>query len=106
MTLGRVNPDFRLEDQGITGLGTVHYNLIGPALVEAALKNGEATLGLGGALLVSTGKFTGRSPKDKFIVRSATTEDTVWWENNGAMEPAKFDTLYDDMIAWLRGRDV
>jgi len=106
MTRGRVNPNFRLEDQGITGLGTVHYNLIEPALVEAALKNGEATLGQGGALLVSTGKFTGRSPGDKFIVRSASTENTVWWENNGAMEPAKFDALYDDMIAWLKGRDV
>ncbi|HAW46000.1 MAG TPA: phosphoenolpyruvate carboxykinase (ATP) [Roseovarius sp.] len=106
MTLGRVNPNFRLEDQGITGLGTVHYNLIEPALIEAALKNGEGTLGRGGAFLVSTGKFTGRSPKDKFVVRSATTEDTIWWDNNGAMEPAKFDALYDDMLAWLAGRDV
>ncbi|MGR3518490.1 MAG: phosphoenolpyruvate carboxykinase (ATP), partial [Roseovarius sp.] len=101
MTLGRVNPNFRLEDQGITGLGTVHYNLIEPALIEAALKNGEGTLGRGGAFLVSTGKFTGRSPKDKFVVRSAATEDTIWWDNNGAMEPAKFDALYDDMLAWL-----
>ena len=63
MTIGRVNPNFRLEDQGITGLGTVHYNLIEPALIEAALKNGEGTLGIGGALLVSTGAFTGRSPQ-------------------------------------------
>ncbi|PKQ11302.1 MAG: phosphoenolpyruvate carboxykinase (ATP) [Alphaproteobacteria bacterium HGW-Alphaproteobacteria-1] len=106
MTIDRVNPDFRLEDQGITGLGRVHYNLLEPALIEAAIRRGEGTLGLGGALLVSTGKFTGRSPKDKFIVRSDSTESTVWWENNGAMDPAKFDTLHDDMIAWLAGREV
>ncbi|MBC7132552.1 MAG: phosphoenolpyruvate carboxykinase [Roseovarius sp.] len=106
MTIGRVNPEFRLEDQGITGLGKVHYNLLEPALIEAALKRGEGTLGLGGALLVSTGKFTGRSPKDKFIVRSDATEDTVWWENNGAMSPEHFETLYADMLDYLQGREV
>ncbi len=63
MTLGRVNPQFRLEDQGINGLGNVYYNFIEPALVEAALKNNEGTLGQGGTFLVTTGKFTGRSPK-------------------------------------------
>ena len=106
MTIGRVNPNFRLEDQGITGLGTVHYNLIEPALIEAALKNGEGTLGIGGALLVSTGAFTGRSPKDKFVTRSAATEDSVWWENNGALTPDNFAALYDDMLAYLKGREV
>jgi len=106
MTIGRVNPNFRLEDQGITGLGTVHYNLIEPALIEAALKNGEGTLGIGGALLVSTGAFTGRSPKDKFVTRSAATEDSVWWENNGALTPDNFAALHDDMLAYLKGREV
>ncbi len=106
MTIGRVNPNFRLEDQGITGLGTVHYNLIEPALIQAAIRRGEGTLGLGGALLVSTGKFTGRSPKDKYIVRSDTTENTVWWDNNGAMSPAHFDALYDDMLDYLKGREA
>ncbi|MTJ03817.1 MAG: phosphoenolpyruvate carboxykinase [Sediminimonas qiaohouensis] len=105
MTFGRVNPQFRLEDQGIEGLGNVYYNLLEPALVEAALKNGEATLGKGGALLVSTGKFTGRSPKDKHIVKSASVEDTVWWENNAPMSPEGFDALYADMIEHMKGRD-
>ncbi|MFN4101640.1 MAG: phosphoenolpyruvate carboxykinase (ATP), partial [Pararhodobacter sp.] len=68
MTAGRVNPNHRLEDQGISGLGSVAYNLIEPALVEAAVKRGEGTLGKGGAFLVATGQFTGRSPKDKFVV--------------------------------------
>ena len=102
MTIGRVNPDFRLEHQGITGLGTVHYNLLEPALIEAALKRGEGRLGLGGAFLVSTGKFTGRSPRDKHIVRTPSVENAIWWENNAAMSPAGFDALHADMLAYMK----
>ncbi len=105
MTAGRVNPKQRLEDQGITGLGSVAYNLIEPALVQAALQRGEGTLGQGGAFLVSTGQFTGRSPKDKHVVRTPSVENTIWWENNRPMEPAAFDRLYDDMLAHMKGGD-
>ena len=101
MTEGRVNPSFRLEDQ-ISGLGTVFYNLLEPALVEAALTRGEGTLGQGGTLLVTTGKFTGRSPKDKHLVKSASIADKIWWENNAAMSEAGFDALYQDMLAHMR----
>jgi len=106
MRFGRVNPQFRLEDQGISGIGNVYYNLPEPALIEAALKNSEGTLGNGGALLVSTGKFTGRSPKDKHVVMSDTTRDTIWWDNNAAMVPDAFDRLYADMIDYMKARDV
>ena len=97
MTAGRVNPRFRLEDQGILGLGKVHYNLMEPALVAASVQRGEGELGQGGTLLVSTGEFTGRSPKDKFTVRTPTTENTIWWDNNLAMSPEHFDQLHKDM---------
>jgi phosphoenolpyruvate carboxykinase (ATP) len=102
---GRVNPNKRLEDQGITGLGSVSYNLIEPALVEAALKRGEGTLGKGGSFLVTTGQFTGRSPKDKHVVRTPSVENTIWWENNRPMAPDAFDRLYEDMLAHMKGRD-
>ena len=105
MTFGRVNPEFRLEDQGIEGLGNVYYNLMEPALIEAALKRGEGTLGKGGAFLVTTGKYTGRSPKDKFIVRTPSVEDSIWWENNAPMEPAAFDQLHADMLEHMKGGD-
>jgi phosphoenolpyruvate carboxykinase (ATP) len=105
MTIGRVNPAHRLEDQGITGLGTVHYNLIEPAIVEAAVARGEGRLGLGGVFLCSTGKFTGRSPKDKFVVRTPSVEKNIWWENNAPMTPDAFDRLYADMLAHMQGRD-
>ncbi|QRF65159.1 phosphoenolpyruvate carboxykinase [Ponticoccus alexandrii] len=106
MASGRVNPNFRLEDQGIEGLGNVYYNLMEPALIEAALKRGEGTLGKGGAFLVTTGKYTGRSPQDKFVVRTPSVEDTIWWENNQPMDPDAFDRLYDDMIAHMKGKDL
>ena len=105
MTEGRVNPAMRLEHQGISGLGRVYYNQIEPALVNAAVQRGEGTLGLGGAFLCETGRFTGRSPKDKFVVRTPSLEGTIWWENNAPMTPLAFDQLYADMLAHMQGRD-
>ncbi len=105
MDHGRVNPTMKLDHQGITGLGRVYYNLLEPDLMEKAIERGEGTLGQGGTLLVTTGKHTGRSPKDKFVVRTPDVVDTIWWENNPPMEPAAFDQLYDDMTAHMKGRD-
>ncbi|MGN0931572.1 phosphoenolpyruvate carboxykinase [Falsigemmobacter intermedius] len=105
MDHGRVNPARKLEDQGISGLGNVYYNLIEPALVEAAVSRGEGRLGQGGAFLVSTGQFTGRSPKDKFVVRTPSVENSIWWENNAPMTPEAFDLLHADMLEHMKGRD-
>ncbi|RRH76965.1 phosphoenolpyruvate carboxykinase [Falsigemmobacter faecalis] len=105
MDHGRVNPARKLEDQGVTGLGNVYYNLIEPALVEAAVSRGEGRLGQGGAFLVSTGQFTGRSPKDKFVVRTPSVENSIWWENNAPMTPEAFDLLHADMLEHMKGRD-
>ncbi|MCU0815106.1 MAG: phosphoenolpyruvate carboxykinase [Cypionkella sp.] len=105
MTIGRVNPHRTLEAQGISGLGKVHYNLIEPALVDAAVQRGEGRLGKGGAFLCTTGQFTGRSPKDKFVVRTASVEDTIWWDNNAPMAPDAFARLKADMLAHMKGRD-
>ncbi|MBU3030388.1 phosphoenolpyruvate carboxykinase [Paracoccus marinaquae] len=101
----RVNPNCRLEDQGIEGLGRVYYNLLEPALMTEAVARGEGRLGLGGTFLVSTGAHTGRSPKDKFVVRTPEVEDTIWWENNKPMEPEAFDRLHADMLEHMKGRD-
>ncbi len=103
MTIGRVNPNHTLQHQGISGLGHIYYNYSEPALIEAALARGEGTLGRGGAFLVSTGSHTGRSPKDKHIVRTASVEDSIWWDANAAMTPAGFDLLHADMLAHLQG---
>ena len=105
MTEGRVNPAQRLETQGISGLGRVYYNYGEAALVAAAVSRGEGTLGNGGAFLCSTGQFTGRSPRDKFVVRTPSAESTIWWENNAPMTPAGFATVHADMLAHMQGRD-
>jgi len=105
MESGRVNPRNRLQDQSITGLGRVYYNALEPALVQAALTRGEGDLGKGGAVLVTTGTHTGRSPRDKFVVRTQGLHDTIWWDNNPPMEPEKFDVLYQDMLAYMQGGD-
>ncbi|KGJ04746.1 phosphoenolpyruvate carboxykinase (ATP) [Paracoccus halophilus] len=105
MTEPRVNPNCRLEDQGITELGNVYYNLLEPGLIEAAVRRGEGRVGLGGTLLVTTGAHTGRSPKDKHVVRTPAVENTIWWENNRPMEPDAFDRLYADVLAHMKGKD-
>ncbi|WP_299970904.1 phosphoenolpyruvate carboxykinase [uncultured Roseobacter sp.] len=105
MLNGRVNPNFTLDDQGINGVGTVYYNLIEPDLIEHALARGEGHLGKGGAFLTTTGKFTGRSPKDKHVVKTESVEDTIWWDNNAAMSPEGFDALYTDMLKHMEGKE-
>ncbi len=95
-----------LEETGFPGAARVHYNLLEPALVEQAIARGEGQLGQGGALLVSTGKHTGRSPKDKFVVREPSVEDSIWWENNTPMAPASFEALKADMLAHIEGGEL
>ena len=66
----------------------------------AGLANGEGSLAKHGPLVVETGAHTGRSAKDKFIVRDATTEDTVWWGKvNASMTPEHFAALKEDFLA-------
>ncbi|NJM81931.1 MAG: phosphoenolpyruvate carboxykinase [Tabrizicola sp.] len=105
MATGRVNPDHTLAHQGIEGVANVFYNYGEAALVEAAVVRGEGRLGQGGAFLCSTGQFTGRSPKDKFVVRTPAVEDSIWWDNNAPMTPEAYARLKADMLAHMRGRD-
>ncbi|HWA43975.1 MAG TPA: phosphoenolpyruvate carboxykinase (ATP) [Hypericibacter adhaerens] len=73
-------------------------------LVSAAIAAGEGRLTNSGALAVTTGSYTGRSPKDKFIVRDALTAGHVWWDNANAMAPAHFERLLEDMLEYAAGR--
>ncbi|RJY10117.1 phosphoenolpyruvate carboxykinase [Aurantiacibacter aquimixticola] len=95
-----------LSDQGIATAATIHANLGTAALVEHAIANGEGRLAKHGPLVVETGKHTGRSAKDKFIVRDGETEDTVWWDNNASMSPEHFAALKADFMAALGEKDT
>ncbi|WP_421761361.1 phosphoenolpyruvate carboxykinase (ATP) [Devosia sp.] len=77
-----------------------------PTLVELALAAGEGRLADGGALAVTTGIFTGRSVKDKFIVRDGMTAERVWWDNNQAMAPEQFELLLADMLEATTGKQI
>jgi phosphoenolpyruvate carboxykinase (ATP) len=103
---GLRNGAFGADKFGLKGLAAVHWNLTEPALYEHALQHREATLAFGGALVADTGVHTGRSPKDKFIVRDSSTEKTIWWENNNAITPAQFVLLYNDFLAHARGKEL
>ncbi|MGB0498491.1 MAG: phosphoenolpyruvate carboxykinase [Rubricella sp.] len=106
METGKVNPAFKLDRTGLGKAETVHYNLLEPALIQSALRRGEGELGQGGAFLVSTGKHTGRSPQDKFVVREASVEDSVWWDNNKPMDPEAFARLKDDLFAHAQTKEL
>ncbi|MEM6827776.1 MAG: phosphoenolpyruvate carboxykinase [Pseudomonadota bacterium] len=88
-----------LGSQGIETQAEIRSNYGTAALVEASVAAGEGALSKDGALVVQTGAKTGRSAKDKFIVRDTTTEDTVWWGKvNVAMTPDHFAALKEDFL--------
>src|SRR3954452_7809724 len=96
-----------LDAQGIATGAEVFWNLTTAPLVEHAVRRGEGSLAKDGPLVVRTGKFTGRAAKDKFIVRNAVTEKTVWWGKvNQPMAPDAFDRLHDDFLLALADKDL
>ncbi len=103
-TIGHYNAAHGAETFGFRNLASVSWNLEAPQLYERALKAGEGELAQGGALCADTGTHTGRSPKDKFTVRDALTDSTMWWDNNNAMTPEHFETLLADFISHAEGK--
>ncbi|TNE43992.1 MAG: phosphoenolpyruvate carboxykinase [Sphingomonadales bacterium] len=95
-----------LADQGFVTEAKQHWNLGTGPLVEAAIRKGEGMLAKDGPLVVATGKHTGRSATDKFIVRDAETENTVWWgKTNVPMSPEHFAALKADFQAALKEKN-
>ncbi len=87
--------------------GESFVNLTPDELVAHAVKNGEGVLTDTGALMADTGEFTGRSPKDKFCVADAKTENTVWWgEVNQKFDAEKFETLLNKVLNHLAGKKI
>ena len=96
-----------IADLGIKNVEDAYWNLTPAELVEESIIRGEGVLTDKGALAVDTGKFTGRSPKDKFIVCDSTTEKTVWWgEINIKFDPDKFDRLYEKVCSYFQGKTI
>jgi phosphoenolpyruvate carboxykinase (ATP) len=86
---------------------TLHANLSVAELYERAIAAGEGLIAADGPLVVRTGKHTGRSPKDKFIVREASSEAKVWWgEINQRMDEAAYEQLRADVLGYVSDRDL
>ncbi|WAJ29019.1 phosphoenolpyruvate carboxykinase [Antarcticirhabdus aurantiaca] len=95
-----------IETTGLEGLASIRWNLVEAELVEIAVRRGEGKLTAHGAFVATTGPHTGRSPKDKFVLRDETTDGQIWWDNNKPMEPEHFAKLFADFKAHAAGRDL
>lgn len=101
-----------METYGVEKIGLIHpkavyRNLSVAQLTEAALRRGEGTLSNTGALVVTTGKYTGRSPNDKFIVDTEGVHNEIaWGKVNRPISREKFDSIFDKALAYMQGREV
>ena len=85
---------------GLKNLGNQFWNLTPAELVEDTIISGQGVLTDTGAIAIETGEFTGRSPKDRYVVFDSVTENTVWWGDvNIKFSEEKFDALYNRMKA-------
>ena len=92
---------------GLKNLENEFWNLSPAELIEDCILSGDGMLTDTGALAIETGEFTGRSPKDRFIVRDEITDAAVWWGDvNIAFQADKFDALYSKMTSFLEGKDI
>jgi len=96
-----------LRALGLDKAPAIHRNDLTPTLYEATIRRAAGRIGEGGALVVDTTPYTGRSPKDKFVVRDETTESQVaWGAVNQPFEPSRFDALYDRMRSHLAAHEL
>jgi len=94
--------EFSVGNQKFYPKQQVYYQLPVSEMVEHAIRNGEGKLTMNGALAADTGKFTGRSPGDRYLVKDHKTVDTVWWgDNNQALDPKYFAQLRAKMLAYM-----
>ena len=100
-------PNLTAQDLGLKSIGTVRHNLSHDDLFALEISNNEGAVSENGTMMVDTGKFTGRSPKDKYFVHQKPSfENIAWGKINQAMAPEVFDELYNEVIEHLDGKDI
>ena len=97
---------YGLEKLGISNVTAVHYNLSPAQLVEKALENKEGELSDTGTFIISTSKYTGRAPDDKFFVDTPGVHKYIDWSRNKPIEKEKFDAILGKLIAYLQNREI
>ena len=96
-----------LDYLGIINPSELYRNLTPAQLTEHALRRGEGTLSNTGALVVKTGKYTGRSANDKFIVDTPSVHDEIaWGKVNRPITKEKYDAIYNKVVAYLQNREI
>ncbi|MBE9489664.1 MAG: phosphoenolpyruvate carboxykinase (ATP), partial [Bacteroidetes bacterium] len=102
----QITKSISLEQYGIEN-AKVQYQLSPEELHKITIEKGQGLESSTGALAVNTGEFTGRSPKDRFIVKDDITKDRIWWGNiNIPFDSDKFDKLYNKVVAYLSNKEV
>jgi phosphoenolpyruvate carboxykinase (ATP) len=101
------SPEQSLKHLGLDNLGHVYWDLPTPALYEESIRRYEAALSHLGPIVMRTGQYTGRLPKDKFLVREPSSESKIWWGKvNRPLDAEKFDALEYRLCAYLQGKDI
>ena len=104
---GSAASSWGLENHGLVNSGPVHWNPDVPALYEHGLRRGEGVLARGGGFVTETGEYTGRSPRDKFIVDEPSSSGDIWWGPvNNRISEAHFETARARMTAYLQKREL
>ena len=103
----QVQGKYGLDYHGIVNVNNTFWNLSSPVLYEWALRHGEGSVAHLGPMVVRTGRHTGRSPDDKFVVKDDEVADDIWWgEVNQPFDPERFDSFHRRLLAYLQGRDL
>jgi len=98
--------DLALDKMGFTDIGQVLRNLPVEAIIENIVNHQEGTLGLNGAVMVDTGRYTGRSPKDKYFVDEESSNKNLWWGPvNAKIDESIFDDLYEQVVDYYNHSD-
>ena len=104
---GRAKSEYGLSAHGIRNANTVWWNLSTPALYEQAVQRHEGLVAHLGPLVTRTGQYTGRSPKDRFIVEDPSTRELIWWGTvNRGFSPQRYEILRARLTAYLQGKDL
>jgi phosphoenolpyruvate carboxykinase (ATP) len=105
-TSERQKTDSPLAIHGIENPGKIHWTLNAAHLYEHSVARDEAIIAENGPLVATTGRFTGRSPKDKYIVDEPSSREHIWWDGNASMSTEQFDALHKKVMAHTEGKEL
>ena len=99
--------DYGLDQAGVRHAAAQYWNLTAPLLYEHAVRRREGEIAAGGAFVARTGKFTGRTPRDKYFVEEPSSKDDIWWGGfNKPISETVFDRMLERVRAYFQGKEL